>query len=109
MWFYLGQSMATAKSIGYKTIAITLLPSGSTNDTQRLLYNDIVRTQWPTVADILVDLTTLPFTAPTDYTNSTYYIGSSGFYYPSLFNSTQCSELILRAIRLLSTTNLISK
>lgn len=109
MWYYMGSSYAAAKAIGYKVMATTLLPSGSTNDAERLAYNNLVRSNWFTVADDLIDFTALPNTAPGDSTNGVYYLQSSGFVYPSVWNSIQCADLVLRHIRKLATTNLISK
>lgn len=102
--------MAAARSIGYVVPAMTLLPIGGTNDSERLVYNNLVRQHWPSCSSALVDFMVLPFTTPTDYTNGTYYIqDNAAGWVPSTTMSGMCSELLMRTVRKLCSTNLVVK
>ncbi len=109
LWPILSNCMAVAKSQGYIVPAMTLFPAGGTNDAERLLYNSWVRQYWPNCASALVDFMQLPFTAPTDYTNSTYYLNDSGPYIPSRTQSIAASQFLMRTIKSMCSTNLVVK
>lgn len=73
--------LGNMRNRGWRTYAATLIPrepdgtTGAQFETDRLLFNQLVRDNWGLYADGLIDLTLIPWLSYGDaYTNSTYYI-----------------------------------
>lgn len=106
----LSNCMACARANNWIVPAITLPPGCLTNDVERLSYNSMVRQWWPTFADCLIDLNTLPFTQPTDVTNSTYYVNDGGtIYCPTEIQSQVFARYIMQKLKPLVSTHFTEK
>lgn len=106
-WWHTSNAMFRAKSAGWKVPVFTQLPNGS-NEVERATYNASARQYAHLVGNVLVDLESLPFTNPTDITNSLYYASDTASgYVPTTYFSKILTQFITEKLRTICTTNLI--